>query len=59
MNENSLLSSESTIWQIQFLLKGENQRLSRNLYSQRGYSPINYIKCAEFLKLSTKLHLMH
>ena len=26
---------------IQFLLKGEYQRLSCNLYSQRGYPPIN------------------
>ena len=48
MNENSLLSrrkynlepTESIIWKKQCLLKGENQRLSRNLYSQRGYSPI-------------------
>ena len=43
MNDNILLSLESTIWQIQFLLKGENQRLSRNLYSLGGYSPIIYI----------------
>ena len=46
MNENSLLSSESTIYllsQIQFQLKGEYQRLSRNLYSQRGYSPIKQL----------------
>ena len=33
MNGNSLLSSENTICQIQFLLKGENQVLSRNIYS--------------------------
>ena len=38
MNENSLLSSEST---ISIMLIGENQRLSRTLYSQRGYSSIN------------------
>ena len=30
MNENSLLSSESTIYQMQFLLKGDNHRLSHN-----------------------------
>ena len=43
MNENSVLSSESIIWQIEFPLKGENQRLSRNLYSQRGYYPMKTI----------------
>ena len=44
LNANNLLSSENTMWTIQCLLKGENQILSRNIYSQREYTPNNNIK---------------